>query len=180
MLSRLHTHIVVTDSRVDRAGYDAPTPTTVVGQAELQKRNPARLIDLIAEMPHFFNDSNTSSQGSGSTGTGGQSFVNLRALGATRTLVLLDRHRIVPTTATGDRGYFADPRIVDHACKYRPGGASAAYGSPTVRCGRNPTAPSLVRQELPSSQAAAIASIAPPAWRRARARKAEGAMPKRR
>lgn len=129
MLSRLHTHIVVTDRRVDRAGYDAPTPTTVVGQAELQKRNPARVIDLIAEMPHFFNDSNTSSQGSGSTGTGGQSFVNLRALGATRTLVLLDRHRIVPTAATGDRGYFADPESLIMRVNIVP----AAHRQPMAR-----------------------------------------------
>src|SRR5690606_30460173 len=90
--------IVVTGTRVVRTGYDAPTPTTVIGSEFIEARAPATIIDALAVLPVFRNSSTPSTAGVAQAGPSGQSFVNLRGLGATRTLVLLDGQRFVPST----------------------------------------------------------------------------------
>ncbi|WP_264943877.1 TonB-dependent receptor domain-containing protein [Sphingomonas canadensis] len=124
--------IIVTGSRVERAGYDAPTPTTIVGQAEIELRAPIRTIELLDDLPQFYGNANPSSQGVGSTGTGGQSFANMRALGANRTLVLFNGQRFVPTTGIGTVDIALLPEILIRRVDVVTGGASAAYGSDAV------------------------------------------------
>ena len=43
--------VVVTGTHVARAGFDAPTPTTVVGEQMLETRAPAVLIDALRFLP---------------------------------------------------------------------------------------------------------------------------------
>lgn len=124
--------IVVTGTRVVRDGYDAPTPTTVIGMETLEAKAPTTIVDALATLPAFKNMSTASTAGVGNSGTAGQSFVNLRGIGANRTLVLLDGQRVVPSTsiATVDVGIL--PTVLLERVDVVTGGASAAWGSDAV------------------------------------------------
>jgi outer membrane receptor protein involved in Fe transport len=124
--------IVVTGTRVTRDGYDAPTPTTVLGSDLIEAKAPTTIIDALVTLPAFKNSSSSQTAGVGQAGSGGQSFANLRGLGANRTLVLLDGQRFTPSTsiATVDIGVL--PNALIQRIDVVTGGASAAYGSDAV------------------------------------------------
>ena len=124
--------IVVTGTRVTRNGYDAPTPTTVLGNALIEAKAPTTIIDALVTLPAFKNSSTATTAGVGQAGSSGQSFANLRGLGANRTLVLLDGQRFVPSSsvATVDIGVL--PNALIQRVDVVTGGASAAYGSDAV------------------------------------------------
>ena len=124
--------VVVTGSRIVRDGYQAPTPTTVVGAELLQQRAPSTVIDALATLPVFRGISNTSSGAQTASGTLGASFVNARGLGATRTLVMLNGQRIVPTAPNGAVDVSVLPSALIKRIDVVTGGASAAYGSDAV------------------------------------------------
>ncbi|WP_188054163.1 TonB-dependent receptor domain-containing protein [Sphingosinithalassobacter sp. CS137] len=124
--------IVVTGTRVGRDGYDAPTPTTVVGRELLDAKAPATIVDALVTLPAFKNSSTASTAGVGNSGTAGQSFVNLRGIGANRTLVLLDGQRVVPSTAVGTVDVSILPSLLIERVDVVTGGASAAWGSDAV------------------------------------------------
>jgi outer membrane receptor for ferrienterochelin and colicin len=79
---------------VARAGYDAPTPTTVIGDGDLKKRGITNVADMLNTVPAFGNSSTPST--SALFAERGRQFFNLRGLGANRTLVLVDGQRFVP------------------------------------------------------------------------------------
>ncbi len=125
--------IVVTGSRVVRAGYDAPTPTTVLGREAIDSKAPATIVEALATLPSLRGVATPEQNGGGAnSGSGGQSFVNARGLGATRTLVLLDGQRFVPSTATGAVDIAILPVALLERVDVVTGGASAAYGSDAV------------------------------------------------
>jgi outer membrane receptor protein involved in Fe transport len=126
------SEIVVTGSRVVRQGYDAPTPTTVIGTEQLVQKAPATLIDAVATLPAFRQTSTPATGGIGVAGTGGASFVNLRGIGANRTLVLLDGRRFVPSTVAGTTDVAIFPSALVSRLEAVTGGASAAWGSDAV------------------------------------------------
>ena len=80
--------VVVTASRIDRAGFTAPTPTTVVSTATLEQRAAVNVADVLNEVPSF---RRTAAPESGGIGNTGANNVDLRGLTPIRTLVLLDR-----------------------------------------------------------------------------------------
>jgi outer membrane receptor protein involved in Fe transport len=124
--------IVVTGTRIVRNGYDAPTPTTVIGSAEIDAKAPTTIIDALASLPAFKNTSTAQTAGVGVAGTGGQGFANLRGLGSSRTLVLLDGQRFVPSTSLGTVDISILPSALIQRVDIVTGGASAAYGSDAV------------------------------------------------
>ena len=94
--------IVVTGSRVVRDGYEAPTPVSVVGIETLQNAATSNLADSINQLPTLQGSSTPST--TATTTTSGQSAINglnLRGLGTTRTLVLLNGQRTVGSILTG-------------------------------------------------------------------------------
>jgi outer membrane receptor protein involved in Fe transport len=125
--------IVVTGTRVVRDGYQAPTPLTVVGIEELLQAPQENLADFVNELPSVANS--TTPQGSStsaSSGTAGVNTINLRALGSSRTLVLLDGQRSVGSTLTGNVDVNNFPQMLVERVDIVTGGASAAYGSDAV------------------------------------------------
>lgn len=124
--------VVVTSTRVQRAGYDAPTPTTVVGTDFITDRDAATVIDTLATLPQFKGSATPGTAGVGVSGTLGQSFANLRGLGANRTLVLVDGERIVPNTASGAVDVSMIPTALLQRVDVVTGGASADWGSDAV------------------------------------------------
>jgi len=122
--------IVVTGSRVSRPGFTSPTPITTLSASELTKTSPSIMADALRTLPALTNTSGTQ-RNSGSTG-GGQSFLNLRGLGATRTLTLVDGRRFVSTNITGSVDANLIPSALVERVDLVTGGASAAYGSDAV------------------------------------------------
>jgi outer membrane receptor protein involved in Fe transport len=124
--------IVVTGSRVARAGYSAPTPLTVVGDEFLVDRAPSVLIEAISLLPAARNTATPMTGGQAIGGSGGGSFVNLRGLGPNRTLVLVNGERMTPTTNIGTVDIAVLPQLLVKRIDVVTGGASAAYGSDAV------------------------------------------------
>ncbi|MGZ3346544.1 MAG: TonB-dependent receptor plug domain-containing protein [Caulobacteraceae bacterium] len=124
--------IVVTGSRIVRAGFAAPTPVTVVSTEQLQRTAPGEIAQGLNQLPQFAaTRSNATPGGLGNTPATGN-YLNLRNLGSQRNLVLLDGHRLPPTSYEG----ITDTNIIPQALVQRvdvvTGGASAAYGSDAV------------------------------------------------
>lgn len=125
--------IVVTGTRVNRSGFTAPTPMTVIGEEELETRAPANLANLVNDLPQLAPtvSPGTTLVGVGG-GTGGANILNLRGLGINRTLVLLNGNRVVPSTTTGGVDVNTLPQGLVRRVDVVTGGASAAWGSDAV------------------------------------------------
>jgi iron complex outermembrane recepter protein len=89
--------IVVTGTRLEGLGYEAPTPVTVVSGEQLLLAAPGSLSEGLNQLPEFRNSFVPASSGPISTAGGGGAFLNLRGLSAKRNLVLLDRKRLPST-----------------------------------------------------------------------------------
>lgn len=120
--------ISVTASRIQRSGFNAPTPTTVVGAEEILARAAVNVSRVLYEMPAV----TSSASATVATQNQGGNFVSLRGLGATRTLTLVDGRRFVPTTNTGIVDINVIPSALVERIEVVTGGASAAWGSDAV------------------------------------------------
>jgi outer membrane receptor protein involved in Fe transport len=125
--------IVVTGTRVVRDGYEAPTPLTVVGVEQIQQMAPANIADYVNTLPQLSGSASPqSSRTSVSAGGAGLNTLNLRQLGGTRTLVLLDGQRSVGSQPTGLVDVNTFPQQLISRVDVVTGGASAQYGSDAV------------------------------------------------
>jgi outer membrane receptor protein involved in Fe transport len=123
--------IIVTGSRIARSGFTTPTPVTVLGQDRLEDLAATSIGDALAELPGFRALSSPSTSGI-TLGAVGSRFADLRALGAVRTLVLLDGRRFVPSNVEGTVNLNVLPALLLERTEVVTGGASAAYGSDAV------------------------------------------------
>lgn len=123
--------IVVTGSRIASPNLVSTSPITVVGQDEIKYQGTTRVEDLVNSLPQAF-ASQTSQVSNGSTGT---ATIDLRNLGASRTLVLVDGKRL-PPGSPGSGGSAPDinqiPGALIERVEVATGGASAVYGSDAV------------------------------------------------
>lgn len=123
--------VVVTGSIIPTTnGYQAPTPVTVAPVAVLQQSAPADLVQGLKQLPQFL----------GSTGPQTVAFnqsvlgdvLDLRGLGANRTLILMDGVRVPPTTYVNTVDVDILPQLLLQRVDIVTGGASATYGSDAV------------------------------------------------
>ena len=126
------SEITVTGSRIERDGMTTPTPVTAIFSGELQSIGPGALADALVQLPQFVNNDTLQTQSFATAGAAGASFMNLRGIGSSRTLVLLDGRRVVPTTRLGAVDIALLPRTLVSRVEVVTGGASAAYGSDAV------------------------------------------------
>lgn len=124
------TDIVVTGSRIGRSGFTTPTPVTVLNADQLTKAAPSTIADSLRTLPAL--TATSGPQRASGTQGGGQSFLNLRNLGATRTLTLLDGRRFVAASQFGTVDVNLLPSGLIQRVDVVTGGASAAYGSDAV------------------------------------------------
>ena len=117
--------VVVTGSRIDRAGFDQPTPTTVIGTVELRQGQRPNLQQVLNDIPAF-RPTVTPQVSVGNTSSGSAP-VDLRGLGANRTLTLVNGRRFV-----GQNNLNYVPLGLVGRVEVVTGGASAAYGSDAV------------------------------------------------
>lgn len=117
--------VVVTGSRIQRSGFDAPTPTTVIGEAELALGNRPSIAQVLNDAPQFRPTSSpTTTTGNTSSGV---STADMRGLGSVRTLTLLNGHRF-----SGAADLNTVPQSLVKRIDVVTGGASAAWGSGAV------------------------------------------------
>jgi len=123
--------VVVTGSRIIREGMSSPTPVTALSPEELLQANPQSISQALALLPSMGTSTTPKSIGGRST-LGPGSFLNLRNLGPTRNLVLLDGRRVVPSNIAGNTDINLLPQALISNVSVVTGGASAAYGSDAV------------------------------------------------
>lgn len=130
--------IVVTGSRIRRPDYEAPNPIVSFGAADLQRSGNTNVTTFLQRVPALTNSlDNTrtagSNQADGSFGQVGLNLLDLRGLGPTRTLVLVNGRRHVagqPDTAAVDIN--AIPTDLIDRVDVLTGAASAVYGADGV------------------------------------------------
>jgi iron complex outermembrane recepter protein len=125
--------VIVSSTRLQSAGFDAPTPTTVVSAADLQAQAKPSVFDAITELPQL-QGSTGAGYNTGSTTTGliGLSALGLRGLSPLRTLVLLDSERVVGGNFNGVVDVSQMPQMLIQRVDVVTGGASASWGSDAV------------------------------------------------
>ena len=123
--------VVVTGSRVITNGNNSPTPLTVVLTEQIQRVTPSNIPDGLNKLPIFAGSSNQSTFGAAERNYTGN-YLNLRSVGAARTLILFDGHRFPPTTTDNLIDTNAIPQMLIQRVDIVTGGASAVYGSDAI------------------------------------------------
>ena len=125
--------IVVTGSRI-QSSFDRPTPVTILGAQRLEDRGLTNVGDALNELPAFRATQTPATSGLNAapgTAIGGR-ILDLRGLGAERTLTLVDSKRFVPATTKATVDTNMVPSIMLSRAEVVTGGASAVYGSDAV------------------------------------------------
>jgi outer membrane receptor protein involved in Fe transport len=121
--------LVVTGSRIPSKNLTSVSPVTTINNQTVKLQGTTNVEDLINNLPQAFADFGQFE----SNGASGTATVDLRGLGNTRTLVLIDGKRVQPgdpTVVVPDLN-FIPPALIDRV-EVLTGGASAVYGSDAV------------------------------------------------
>ena len=125
--------IVVTGSRIARTGADAPTPLTVVQTEDLARKAPGTIADGLNQLPQFQNSVGAGNrQALTANAQFGGNYLNMRALGSNRVLVLQDGIRMPVSGNNGGVDVSLIPSMLIERVDIVTGGASAVYGSDAV------------------------------------------------
>ena len=133
--------ITVTGQRVQRDGFDAPTPVVVIDRSTIDDLALTNVGDIVKQLPMNNAEVSASNTSSGSLNgyvtdaNIGAELANLRGLNlafGTRTLTLVDGHRFVPSTNGGAVDLSLIPSVLTQRMEVVTGGASAAYGSDAI------------------------------------------------
>jgi iron complex outermembrane receptor protein len=116
--------IIVTGSYIPTAETESALPVTVYTSEVLQKQGANTPVEGLRQLPSFVGNTATEND---SNGGDGQAFINLRALGAGNTLILINGRR-----AFGFRNINAIPIGALSRTEVLRDGASAIYGSDAV------------------------------------------------
>ncbi|VAW02056.1 TonB-dependent receptor, partial [hydrothermal vent metagenome] len=126
--------IIVTGSRLKDANVGSTSPVTTIGSEAFDIRGTTDVVDLLNTLPQIITTGGSQNTGF-ANGANGTSTVNLRGLGATRTLVLVDGKRLPYGSPTAG-GFASDINLVPAQLVERveitTGGGSAVYGSDAI------------------------------------------------
>lgn len=124
--------IIVTGTRIPQANLESAAPITVVSQEDIKLQGTTRVEDLLNSLPSVFASQNSTT----ANGSDGTASVDLRGLGTTRTLSLVNGRRLLPGDPSPSSGSAADINIIPAALlknvQVLTGGASATYGADAV------------------------------------------------
>jgi len=126
--------IIVTGSRIARAGIETASPVVSIDAEELSISGSMNVADVLATLPQF-GPGIESSDNSYNGANAGIATSDLRNLGSHRTLVLINGHR--PTQMADSSGQLVTdvrniPATLIENIEILTGGASAVYGSDAV------------------------------------------------
>jgi outer membrane receptor protein involved in Fe transport len=121
--------ITVTGSTIERKTLTTPAPLTILNRDDLNASGRSTIGDILQQLPAQANAVNAQvNNGDGSTR------VDIRGLGAARTLTLINGRRVVPggTGADSSVDLNAIPLAVIERVEVLKDGASAVYGSDAI------------------------------------------------
>ena len=136
--------IVVTGSRIRRNPIDLDQPTVFLDETVLERTGLSSTADILQRLPSAAGGLNTKNNSSGNFGNppdgggvgAGSAEIDLRYLGARRTLVLLDGLRLTPGSAASGIPASVDLNIIPQSMIQRievlQNGASPIYGSDAI------------------------------------------------
>lgn len=124
--------IQVTGSRILREGAIAPSPVTVISGRDLVETGAMNIGEVLKELPSLAATYTLANAGR-SIGTAGLSLLDLRGMGSSRTLVLVDGRRHVASSAgSASVDTNSIPTAWLDSVEIITGGASAVYGADAV------------------------------------------------
>lgn len=123
--------IVVTGSRIARPDLQASTPVAVVTAERIQQTGASNIQDVLATLPAVGQNVSRTSSNFSTTGNG-TATINLRNLGSSRTLVLIDGRRTLGIAGTSAVDVNNIPTDLVERIDVVTGGASAVYGSEAI------------------------------------------------
>ncbi len=126
--------IIVTGSFIKRdSGFQQSSPVDVLSREEIDTRAPQTIANFLADLPYNFGSAFSSGRALGNERGGGT--VNLRGLGASATLVLLNSRRQTQIPDSPDNIVDVNslvPEIMIERTEILKDGASALYGTDAV------------------------------------------------
>lgn len=125
--------IEITGSRILSVGAQSPSPLQILTAEDIAKSGATNIQELILKNPVFGTPGVSRTNSNFSTASAGVATVDLRSLGADRTLVLVNGRRFVagiPGSATVDLNTI--PTDFIERIEILTGGSSATYGSDAV------------------------------------------------
>jgi outer membrane receptor protein involved in Fe transport len=124
--------VIITGSRIVRRDLQAASPIVTVGSQSFEESSTLAVESVLNQLPQFVPSNtqfNTSDVFPSATSTPGISTVNMRGLGANRTLVLIDGRRGQPVNSTLVIDTNSIPSSALESVEIISGGASATYGA---------------------------------------------------
>lgn len=120
--------VTVTGSRIAKQDFVSNSPIATVDAEVFELTGSVNTEDVLNTLPQAIPGFDRTSNNPG----GGYATANLRGLGSSRTLVLVDGKRFVPTTSGGVVDLNNIPPALIERVEVVTGGASAVYGSDAV------------------------------------------------
>lgn len=120
--------IVVTGSRLVRRDFNAPSPISTLDREVLAASGQATLEESLNQMPQIQPDFGRASNNPGD----GTARINLRDLGAGRSLVMLNGRRLAPSGVGGAVDVNNIPKALIDRVEIITGGATTVYGSDAI------------------------------------------------
>lgn len=124
--------IVVTGSRIVRDSFSSAQPISIVTAASIRESGSTSVGDMLLDLP-IINPATNNQNSSGTLFLAGQTRADIRGLGPTRTLVLMDGRRLPFTDASSPAvDLNIVPSLMIERIETIAGGASAVYGSEAI------------------------------------------------
>lgn len=121
--------IVVTGSRIVRRDFEGTSPVFTLDSSAITDAGTPQIEQVLNELPQLVPTITTTSN---NPSLGGQAQVDLRGLGATRTLVLMNGQRLQPSNVNGSIDLNTIPAGLIQSVEIVTGGGSAVYGSDAI------------------------------------------------
>lgn len=130
--------VVVTGSRIRRRDYVSLSPIVTVNADAFKETSSVEIQSTLNQLPQFAPSSTQSALSSAqnpfpsATGTPGATTLNLRGLGANRTLVLINGQRTQPVNASLVVDISSIPTAAIDSVETITGGAASTYGADAI------------------------------------------------
>jgi len=120
--------VIVTGSRIKRRDFSSPSPITTVERDAFEFSGQPTMEEYLNQMPQVDPDLHRTVNNGGN----GTASLNLRGLGAGRTLILLNGRRVAPSGVSSAVDVNNLPRALMKRVEIITGGASTVYGSDAI------------------------------------------------
>ena len=127
---QLLEEVVVTGTRLARPNFDSASPIVTVTADDFERTGSGTAETTLNRYPQFVPAKSGTS--SAFPDSDGESNLNLRGLGAKRTLTLVQGRRLTPVNGDGETDLNVIPPALIERAEIVTGGASAVYGSDAI------------------------------------------------